>query len=833
MKHSWLAGGLAVLGFVAFAAEDPYPRYVVKGDGNVTNALDSLKVEVTASEGAASETKDFAALDKSTGNFSGTFVFDTDNVVVGTTQMTNFTGVIRIKSGALVVDVVGCLGPASSSTAPKLYIEEGASLVPTCAVVRGCKIYHELHLAGTGFEGKGAFCSSYRAGHGDYCFYGAIYLDEDAMIGFTTVQRIDMGPEKANRLYLQDHTLTIRHFGGGSTVPTFTTYGAKVVPGSGHIVVDHVSLLQQGSSVRWDGGPTNTITLLNGAAMNCYNTKADITWTLITDATSHDFTTGGQATCPCDFPATNYNYYSGPMQLGGRLNTDGALNTHRGITYRGDISGEGWLKGYRAWIQLIGSNTYSGATVLTGEYAGLALWNERAASTASRGYFLTNTQFRLVKDASKNGNGDDYDLPYVDYFVGANTNFTIGATYAYSNAVPSVDETAGGMNVRMAALRKSGPGTLTLAAKVDVTGRTEIVAGTLKLSPASAYSAYPGLWEGVSETNAEAQADFVRRRSSGEISNSDIPMYNYYASRACYSNRVTSGTFLFGTKAWPHHPIMSTTYKGYIWNRTPTNQTVTFIGSFVDAWSLRINNSYVGGIYDSARLAKGTATLKPGPNDFELRGWINTTLGGGWLYPSVYMPNWRTGMGFAMAYGKTDTEYRWQDYFVPENAILSCVGGDGCWFTRDARAPGDFTAEELATTRSTFAELVVRKDATIDLAGSPLFVRTLEGAGTVANGDLTVKDALKLTATGVAAGTALTVDGKLTFADGARLVMDDEGGRKLKGRPAPFTVATAKDGIEGLDEIDYDGDRWRFRLSDDGKSLTATYVPAGSILIIK
>ena len=188
MKSSLLSVCVAALGFVACAAEDPYPRYVVKGTGVATNELEALDVEVTASEGAAAETKAFAELDKAAGHFTGTFVFDTTNVVVGTTQMTNFTGVIRIKSGALVVDVVGCLGPASSSTAPALYIENGASLVPTCAVVRGCKIYNELHLAGTGFEGKGAFCSSYRAGHGDYCFYGAIYLDEDAMIGFTTVQ---------------------------------------------------------------------------------------------------------------------------------------------------------------------------------------------------------------------------------------------------------------------------------------------------------------------------------------------------------------------------------------------------------------------------------------------------------------------------------------------------------------------------------------------------------------------------------------------------------------------------------------------------------------------
>ena len=82
---------------------------------------------------------------------------------MGTVAMTNFTGEIRINSGALIVDAVGWLGVAVTEKAPKLYVEDGASLVPTCPEIRGGKIFNELHLKGAGYNGIGAFCSRYRA----------------------------------------------------------------------------------------------------------------------------------------------------------------------------------------------------------------------------------------------------------------------------------------------------------------------------------------------------------------------------------------------------------------------------------------------------------------------------------------------------------------------------------------------------------------------------------------------------------------------------------------------------------------------------------------------
>ena len=87
---------------------------------------------------------------------------------------------------------------------------------------------------------------------------------------------------------------------------------------------------------------------------------------------------------------------------------------------------------------------------------------------------------------------------------------------------------------------------------------------------------------------------------------------------------------------------------------------------------------------------------------------------------------------------------------------------------------------------------------------------------------------------GIAAVAANTVTCTVTTdADGAAVSFDDEGLKLKKPQQGSFTVLRTKDGVENLPEIDYDGDRWRFRLSDDGKSLVATYIPPGAVIVVR
>jgi hypothetical protein len=132
-------------------ADTLYPVYTVttEGDGIATNLLEECTVQVVDAEGATPREVAYADLDKSAGNFHGTFVINAASYLMGSVTMTNFTGEIRIQSGALIVDAVGWLGVAVSSQAPKVYVADGASLVPTCPVVRGGKIYRDVYGGGS------------------------------------------------------------------------------------------------------------------------------------------------------------------------------------------------------------------------------------------------------------------------------------------------------------------------------------------------------------------------------------------------------------------------------------------------------------------------------------------------------------------------------------------------------------------------------------------------------------------------------------------------------------------------------------------------------------
>ena len=196
------------------------------------------------------------------------------------------------------------------------------------------------------------------------------------------------------------------------------------------------------------------------------------------------------------------------------------------------------------------------------------------------------------------------------------------------------------------------------------------------------------------------------------------------------------------------------------------------------------------------------------------------------------MPQWAPHMGFAMAYGTTDTEYNPLDYFVPTNGMTACAGGDGFMFTRDPRAPEDFTAEELASTRTKIADLAMSGGAVLDLAGSPLFIKSLEGVGSITNGDLTVKERWTVGYSEIAGG-GLYLDGALTFAEGATLAFDGEGARLSHDRPVEKPLVTADGGITGSPTFTSEGGIWKMSRSANGRSLLATYYPAGTRFILR
>jgi len=726
---------------------------------------------------------------------------------------------------------------ADSSQAPKVYVADGASLVPTCPVTRGGKIYNELHLAGNGYNGIGAFCNRYRASHSDYCFYNYIYLEADTKIGLDSYSRVDMNG-LYGRIVLNDHTLTFEdvHAVRTDSKPTFCTYTARVVPGSGHIILDHVTMLVQGSYANgWAGGPTNTITLLDNANISYYNSYVPISWTVVIGENGgYGFSDSGAADHPASFPNRHWNSYQGPIHVDGRLYVPHHGYSYSGLSLLGDIYGNGRIDSPGGgWLQLGGTNTYLGTTtVRSGNYTGLALWREEAASTHSAGYYVTNAPIRLVADGRRTGGETIYDLPPINYHITAGKSYELGATHCETNVVSDL-EVRGGMDARIASLRKTGDGELALLANFDITGRTEIVGGTVRLAPANTYSAVPGLREGIFETNETATAEFEAKMKSGEWTTDNIPIYQQYGTTATLSNRVVSSVYLFAKKGSPHwHHMMAPVYCGYIWNRTSEDIKVTLAGAIIDAWKIYVHGSRQASMYDGSNMGTVAVTLKPGPNAIMVRGW-NRQQSGGWFTPSK-KPDWNIpGMGFAMAYGDIHTDYNAASYFVPTNGSAACAGGDGFMFTRDTRAPEDFTAEELASTRTKIATLAMHGGTYLDLAGSPLFVKALEGVGSITNGDLTVKERLSLRYSDVASGATLALDGALAFGEGAVVEFDGEGARLSHDQAVETPIVAAAGGITGSPAFSVVQPNWKMKLSGDGKSLIAVYYPVGTKVIVR
>ena len=822
MKTSLFASIVAVAHLCA-SAEVLYPVYTVttSGDGIVTNRLEECEVSVVDSEGAEPRIVPFAQLDKSEGNFSGTFVINASSYLMGTVSMTNFTGEIRINSGALIVDAVGWLGVAETERAPKLYVEDGASLVPTSPVVRGGKIYNELHLKGAGYNGIGAFCSRYRAGHNDYCFYNNIYIDADATIGMWTGHRIDTHGAKCS-IYLNGNTLTFKNFrSSGETI--FCTYSSFIHFGTGNLFLDGVKLLVQDKRTGgWTFEPGGKITAHNRATFGFNKSGMNIPVPMVVDGNSFAIEgVGGMAKFSDATVITNR--YQGPILLNKSMTVKNG-----GVALMGDVSGTGGIKVTSCLLQLGGTNTFSGAVNISGNSSsGIAFRHEKAVSPNMQYINITNAPLHAVSDELKCGTDTQYELPPLRYHVDEGYTYKLGANILLTNHVSAV--ISGGVNGQIASLRKTGAGELSILANYSITGRTEVLGGVLRLAPASQYSALPGLWEGVVTTNEEGKAEALEKN----LKVAELDIYNVYKSTMCPSNRVVSDVYLFGKRKAPFwDTFMVTTYSGYLWNRTSEDVEVTLLGSILDAWMVYVNGRLVCSLYDGERLKKGTVTLKPGANRFEVRGW-SWKRGDGGSFTPKNMPSWNPNMGFAMAYGVTDDNYDPKDYFVPANGPAACPGGDGVLFTRDARRPEEFTAEELSSTRATISNLCMTADGTINLSGSPLFVKTFEGVGNVVNGDLAIKEKWSLSYGTINSGGKLNIEGKLMFPEGAAIEFDHENVRPQNRPDGGFPIVSAAGGIEGTPTFVCDKTNWQLKVSEDRKSLCAIYRPTGTSIVIR
>jgi len=146
---------------------------------------------------------------------------------------------------------------------------------------------------------------------------------------------------------------------------------------------------------------------------------------------------------------------------------------------------------------------------------------------------------------------------------------------------------------------------------------------------------------------------------------------------------------------------------------------------------------------------------------------------------------------------------------------------------------------EVVDGRPLDSSVTVLDGATVDFSGHAQQIPNLGGCGTVANGAVTVTNALVAAFDDLAAGKSLTVSGAFTFAPGAAVDLTgpfSEVNAKTAFRSAT-TVLTAPGGITGTPTLRVNGAANPYGAlvlepSSDGKSLQLRYA-AGTMVIFR
>ena len=776
-------------------------------------AIDSATV--TVDDGETSETKPFSEV-KDAFVAGSVFRKRGEGYLLSSPSMFGFTGEVRIEEGGFLVVTNRCLGPTAQASVNPVVVSNGASIVicPTLATCpsKSLVLYNPMTYEGPGYENRGAIC--YAMGNGCSLMgagcKGDWTLSGDATIGVYASEYMDH--EALRYLYLKDHVLTVQQ---KDKAYTFVVPRGVIAGGShGKVIFDGPNLnpiIQNTNRDWWSGNADNVFVLTNGSDMTWYIFEPRPWWTWEINEGSN-LGVSGKEKYPGNLGASeHYGSWGGPVRLNTDIfNIEGRVN-YQGVWLLGYVSGRGGIYAKDIWLKFsCATNSFAGPITVayTGKYdTGLALYaNGAVPSTLAGGITVTNATTYL-------GKAEVFNLPKLSYEVTSGLSCVSGLA----------------TRVTLPSLKKTGNGTLDLSTiPASVSGTTEVKAGTLKLNGAAAseaqienlYSAVPGLWCGISPDG------------TGSASTSTI----------VYSNFVDSCFKMMRQHTYPpwirNQP---TIWGGYIWNRSPTNETWTFGVSaramgriYIDGAELVVNDDY-----SNANLKNKVMT--PGPHLFRFAVNPRTSTPGSGVPSTSKGWTWASEMGVVIdRRGRMSKNSA--DYFFPSNNVIvgtsgfEVEGGDGSLFTRDARDRDDFTAEELraALCASQLGDVVLGGTATLDLgceAGSvPASFGNFTGGGAVANGSVAISGTWTLELANRIPVGLQVIGGDLVFDAGAILDCDVA---NLKPKSSGHVIATVSGTITGLPTLSDSlvGNGWELAVKDGCQLVLSR--PTGLMLIVR
>lgn len=697
------------------------------------------------------------------------------------TAISSFDGDVVVSGGVLKISAEGALGTAAGKTVvegnAQLYIDSAASDLDFTA--------ETMEISGEGPDGKGAIFTNNKVNNAHN--FGSVKLVDDATIGYATTCTFNQY-NTSGICDLNGKTLTFRT----SAMKIISVYGTF---SAGNVLLDNAKMIFA-STATFEGTAENSIATTNKGilAYNWYRGSVPLTLRPLETSLMMEVRNAGDA--------GTYNIYAGPVDLdrGNIVVTKTADAQMPGCSFSGKISGSYGILSQAAsaglTIRLTNSeNDFTGGVSIDGST--LVLPVNGAVPAEGGPLFLKDATLSLTEDVV-------YDLP--DVVLDGICKISPATICAKS-------------------ITKLADSTQELTAIVT-TPVLDLRGGTLKVVGSSKRPT-PGLTGGI-VLCADADAAKARYDKKQDLTEAE-------------SETVLSPVQAYrcGTKqGWG--PNMLSTYTGYIWNNAEEPQNWTFAACVFSKGSVWLDGELV---CESAAPANMTAAwggpqqktveVTPGAHRIDIRmytgaiGSSTSTMSGGGAYHNTKLTD--AGQNF--------NGYVWASY---RGIVLDRQGrglknasdyenivdpGDGSLLTR--------TNEDVPS--SVFETVIATNDvATLDLCGKDHSVKKVIGFPSVADcGTFAIAESLAV-GRDAYAGKAMTADGKVTFGEGAKVVVDFGG--RFRPTAGSVTILTATDGIVGEPTLEVAaGIRGTFSLrkSDDGKSLWLDYKPNGMVLLFR
>ena len=779
--------GMLILPAITGLATDPYVVTVPEG---TTNVVDDAFV---AALGAAP-----------------TLIKKGPGCLWSNSRMSSYAGGIEVWEGVLYVTEGDSLGTSAGSTV----VSNGASIVFNLASQVNYR-NEKFILAGDGAPGQsGAFVhqGANMTGAWDRG-YRYFTLADDATINSLNGE---MGMYEG-LLDMGGHTLTIygrNKNNSGSTSWDYTfgftranvTNPGRILFKTGKIVISGKS---NDSDIVWAGDENNVLTLSSRTKMSFFNTRTKLPWKLVVEDNTGFFVSSESP----DPKNPLGNSWQGPVEIQGATRLSYQANHVGTMWFPGPISGAGSLSwdGYST-VHLAGTNTYAGVTRVNGDVANgenpLYLHDGRSLPRDGGGLTLINGNLPLVA-------ANAYELPVVTFTNRSDRSIT-GAR-------------GGGT---MAGLIKTGVGTLDFDAMIDVTGKVELVQGTIRIGVATARQQAGGLMRGEATYDSQSSANSYWYYES---TTRDGPAANVWRDSVDLA-------YMTGYSVWNEKAATVDRYEGYIWNDSNEDVTWSFAAGVSNRSRLWINKTLVLNSTSYQRAAFGQAVLHPGANHFVFTMVVFQTTGGGGgsaltqvidfdgvTHADPLQDEETQGFKWVLykgcAYNPNGTRsYDEADYLKFENLA------DGSLVT----VTNDFS-HLSSKPKSSFGTFVGEANTVLDAGDSerPIQIGTLSGEGILSNGTFRIGSKWVLRAAKAGTGAVNFRQANLELAEGVALEADDMTALDKSRRVGnPYVIATTDGTFSVLPEVSEEmfGRGWRVGLSADLKAIQLYFVPKGLVV---